>query len=130
MNTRTVTEQELLALEDAALDRWGKGDPSGFLELSAEDVTYFDPFLPIRIDGLERLTRYYEGLRGKIAAVGHQIVHPSFHHLGEGVVLTYNLISQGADGSTSRWACTEVFRRQGEAWRIVQTHWSFAGPPV
>jgi hypothetical protein len=30
-------------MERAALDRWGKGDPEGYLELMARDVTYFDP---------------------------------------------------------------------------------------
>jgi len=35
---------ELLALETAAVDRWGAGDPDGFLELSDDDVTYFDPW--------------------------------------------------------------------------------------
>ena len=33
---------EILALERAALDRWGQGDPDGYLEISAPDVNYFD----------------------------------------------------------------------------------------
>lgn len=33
---------EVIALERAALDRWGKGDPKGFLEIYAPEVTYFD----------------------------------------------------------------------------------------
>ncbi len=56
----------IIALERAALDRWGNGDPSGYLELSAPEVVYFDPFLERRLDGLEALTRYYETLRGQI----------------------------------------------------------------
>lgn len=35
--------ETIIALERAALDRWGKGDPKGFLETYAPDVTYFDP---------------------------------------------------------------------------------------
>lgn len=34
----------IIGLEKAALTRWGKGDPDGFLEISAPDVVYFDPF--------------------------------------------------------------------------------------
>jgi hypothetical protein len=56
----------VLAMERAALDRWGRGDPLGFLEICAPDVTYFDPLLERRLDGLEALTRYYESLRGKV----------------------------------------------------------------
>ena len=35
--------EDIIALERGALDRWGKGDPEGFLELMSEDETYFDP---------------------------------------------------------------------------------------
>lgn len=38
----------IIDLERGALDRWGRGDPSGFLEISAPDVVYFDPFLKER----------------------------------------------------------------------------------
>ena len=34
---------EFIALTRAALDRWGKGDIQGLLDLYAPDVTYFDP---------------------------------------------------------------------------------------
>lgn len=40
--------EEVLALERAALDRWGRGDPGGCLEICAPDVTYFDPAVPKR----------------------------------------------------------------------------------
>ncbi|MBI4677139.1 MAG: hypothetical protein HY748_06110 [Elusimicrobia bacterium] len=31
---------EIVARERKALDRWGSGDPGGFVELSAPEVTY------------------------------------------------------------------------------------------
>ena len=49
----------ILAMEEAALDRWGKGDPSGFLEISDSEITYFDPFLNHRMDGIPALRGYY-----------------------------------------------------------------------
>jgi len=58
----TVT---VLALERAALDRWGQGDPSGFLEICAPDVTYFDNTVERRLDGLYALTAYYENCAAK-----------------------------------------------------------------
>ncbi len=39
---RENAEQAILARERAALERWYKGDPSGFVELLADEVTYFD----------------------------------------------------------------------------------------
>jgi hypothetical protein len=51
-------EQQVIQLERQALQRWCNGDPSGFLEISAPGVVYFDPFLERRIDGLAALTDY------------------------------------------------------------------------
>src|SRR5665648_1218862 len=56
---------ELLALETAAVDRWGAGDPDGFLELSDDDVTYFDPWQEQRVDSRAALALVYDGLRGQ-----------------------------------------------------------------
>ncbi len=116
---------ETVALERAALERWGKGDPSGFLEICAPDVVYFDPELERRIDGLDALTRYYEGLRGTVSFDRFELVNPLVQVVGEAAVLTFNYASYGMGGAPSRWNCTEVFRRAGDTWRIIQTHWSY-----
>jgi len=34
-----TTTVEIIMLERAALDRWGKGDPGGFLDVYGSDVT-------------------------------------------------------------------------------------------
>ncbi len=33
----------IVGMEKSALERWNNGDPSGFPEISAKDVVYFDP---------------------------------------------------------------------------------------
>jgi len=120
--------QEIVALESAALARWLRGDPSGFLEISAPDVVYFDPFLDRRIDGLPALTEYYEGLRGKISAESFKLLNPSVQQIGDAGVLTFNFVSFSGDRNEMRWNCTEVYRRDAAGWRIIQTHWSFTNP--
>jgi ketosteroid isomerase-like protein len=118
-------EEQIIGLEKEALRRWCNGDPSGFLEISAPDVVYFDPFLERRLDGLEALRSYYEGLRGKVRAERFEVLNPVVQSIGgTGAVLTFNFVSSGG-GRESRWNCTEVYRRDGTGWRIVQTHWSF-----
>lgn len=122
----TRTEQiaaEIIALERAALDRWGAGDPSGYLEISAPDVTYFDPFLGRRIDGLEALSAWYAPLRGTIHIDRYELIEPKVLVCGEVAVLTFNLVSHSGT-TTMRWNCTEVYRQDLVGWRIVQTHWS------
>ena len=56
--------KEIIAIEKAALVRWGHGDPAGFLEITAEDVVYFDPYVASRIDGLEEISRRIINLSG------------------------------------------------------------------
>ena len=129
MGDALVAEGEIVStvigLERGALDRWGRGDPSGFLEITAPDVVYFDPFLERRIDGLDELTRHYEGIRGKVQIARYELLNPKVQLIGAAAVLTFNYVSYGGNEDEFRWNCTEVYRREAVGWRIVQTHWSF-----
>ena len=129
MSANDEVAARIVAMEEAALKRWCAGDPSGFLELSDEDVAYFDPFLDRRLDGLAALTAYYEKLRGKISAARFELLNPKVQRAGDMAVLTFNFVSWDEDESALRWHCTEVYARRGDAWKIVQTHWSFTGGP-
>lgn len=115
----------IISMECAALDRWGKGDPSGFLEICAPDVVYFDPGLERRIDGRDALERYYEALRGKVSIQRYELLNPLVQCFGETAVLTFNYVSYGGAKDEYRWNCTEVYRRSGGRWEIFQTHWSY-----
>ena len=114
----------IVAMERAALDRWGQGDPSGFLEISAPDVVYFDPYLEKRIDGLEALTQYYEKIRGQVHIDHYELINPLVQVCDDMAVLTFNYVSYTGE-SHDRWNCTEVYRRNGDRWQIIQTHWSY-----
>ena len=116
---------EIVAMERNALGRWCNGDPSGFLDISAEDVVYFDPFLEREIRGRGNLRNYYEGLRGTIRATLFEMIDPVVKDLGEAAALSFRFVSRTAREAESRWNCTEVYHRTPEGWKIVQTHWSF-----
>lgn len=124
-----AVEQELIALERAALVRWCNGDPGGFLEITAPDVVYFDPYRERRVDGIEALTKIYKEPWGKIFAARFEILHPRVQRVGDCAVLTFNFASWGGSEEALRWNCTEVYRRDPAGWRIIQTHWSYAWPP-
>lgn len=115
----------IIKLECDALERWGKGDPSGFLEICAPDVVYFDPDLHRRIDGIESLTSYYENIRGKVFFNRFELLNPVVQVVGDAAILTFNYVSYPADGKARPWNCTEVYRLSHNKWRIIQTHWSF-----
>lgn len=122
--------QTIIAMERAALERWGKGDPSGFLEISADDVVYFDPFQPRRLNGIAELRALYESIRGQVQVKSFELIDPRVQVIGDAAVLTFNYVAEDTNEATSRWNCTEVYRRVGDTWRIIQTHWSFTQPSL
>lgn len=123
------TARTIIAMERAALDRWGMGDPDGFLAIGDPGVTYFDPFQERRLDGLEGLRSLYEQLRGTIRIDRYEMIDPKVQAFGDIAVLTYNFVSFGNEGQMG-WNCTEVYRHSKSAWRIIHTHWSFTKPSL
>jgi ketosteroid isomerase-like protein len=118
-------ETTLINMEKAALTRWGNGDPSGFLEITAEDIVYFDPYVERRIDGLSALTELYRGLWGKVHFDRFELVNPKVQVSGDMAALTYNYVSYTGENQ-SRWNCTENYRMNKDGrWQIIQTHWSY-----
>lgn len=118
----------IIAMERAALERWGNGDPSGYLEITAPEETYFDPSLELRKDGLDALKAYYEPIRGEVSIDEYKMINPRVQVHGDTAVLTFNLVdwntSEGVKHE-SRWNSTEVYHRFDEGWRIIHSHWSY-----
>jgi ketosteroid isomerase-like protein len=125
----------IIAMERAALDRWGAGDPRGYLEIMAPDVTYFDPVQERRVDGLRAITALLESWTGKIKVDRYDMVSPMVQQHTDAALLTFNLVSyrRAADGTErtiARWNATEVYARGAAGWRIVHSHWSFVKPEL
>jgi ketosteroid isomerase-like protein len=116
--------EEIISMEKAALTRWGNGDPSGFLEIYAPDIVYFNPYLERRLDGLNALIADYEALRGTIFFDRFELLNPLVQFGEDMAVLTFNYVSYQGEKS-DRWNCTEVYRRTDDRWQIIQTHWSY-----
>jgi ketosteroid isomerase-like protein len=119
----------IIALERGALDRWGRGDPGGYLELYARDVTYFDPMRESRVDGVDAMKQLLEPLRGRIKVDRYEMIAPHVDRAGDAAILTYNLVSHGRrpDGESAvvRWNSTAVYVQIDGRWKIVHSHWSF-----
>ncbi len=122
-DTQEGVAATLIRMECAALDRWGLGDPGGFLEICALDVVYFDPYQQMRVDGIEALTALYKTYWGQVHVDRYELLNALVQVCGDMAVLTFNYVSYTGN-EADRWNCTEVYRRDGGAWRIIQTHWS------
>lgn len=128
MNNHQDISSIILAMECAALERWIHGDPSGYLEIYAPDIVYFDPYRAKRVDGLEALTALYKELWGQIQLDRFELLNPLVQVIGDAAVLTFNYVSYVRE-TEDRWNCTEVYRRNGERWQIIQSHWSYTQRP-
>jgi len=122
--------ETIINIEKNALDRWGKGDPSGYLEIYDDDITYFDPATKQRIDGLIALKDLYEPFKGKIKIEKYDMIDPQVQIHGNTAVLTFNLIDYvSSDDSLKKtaWNSTEVYSKIDGQWKILHSHWSYTG---
>ncbi len=119
-------EEAILATERDALDRWSMGDPVGYVEAAADDMTYFDDIgAHARVDGIEAVRDYLSTLEGQIPPHRYEIVNPRVQVYGDVGILTLRYHPSSLDGETlTPWKATAVYRRVDERWRVVHTHWS------
>src|SRR5262249_45280577 len=74
-----VQADTIIALERGALDRWGRGDPQGYLDLYARNVTYFDPMREKRIDGLDAMKQALEPIKGLVKIDRYEMAAPQVY---------------------------------------------------
>jgi ketosteroid isomerase-like protein len=126
--------QKIIAIEKEALDRWGKGDPQGYMETFASEITYFDPAREKRADGIEAMKEYLAPIAGKIKVSRYEMTDAKVQRLGDVAVLSYQLTSHAImpDGSpaTVRWNSTKVYGLFDGKWKIFHDHWSFIKPEL
>lgn len=135
MSASADVAQAIIALEQGALARWGKGDPSGYFEIMASSTTYFDPTLAKRVDGIDAVHALIDPFKGKIHVERAEMIDPKVQQQGDIAVLTFNLVSHGArfgDGPKGdvRWNSTEVYQRISGQWKIIHSHWSYTQPDL
>jgi ketosteroid isomerase-like protein len=124
-STQESVEDTILTQLRAAMDRWYNGDPSGYAQLFAEDLTYFAPVTAGRLEGINALRALFAPVAGKIHIPRFELLTPKLQLYDDVGVLTYNVHEYaGAESASARWNATEVYRRIGTEWRIVHGHWS------
>ena len=110
------------------------GDPIGYVELFADDITYFDPIQERRVDGRAAMVALMESIRGKIRVDRYDILRPAVQQQGDVALLSFNLVSyrtdDGRERAISSWNSTEVYRRTPQGWRIFHSHWSYIKPEL
>ena len=135
INVEDGSSEAIVALEKGALDKWSKGDPSGFYDIMAANESYFDPLVDKRVDGLEAFKTHMVPFAGKFTIDRYEMVNPQVLRSGNLAVLNFNLVNYGAQMNggrkgESRWNSTEVYSRVDGKWKIVHSHWSYTKPDL
>ena len=129
---------EIIALERAALDRWIKLDPQGYLDTYAPEVTYFDPTTDKRVDGQDAMQARFapmKNIKAPFTDPRYELIEPKVQRHGDVAILTFNAVTYGKmagkpETVLSRWNSTEVYGRVGGKWRIIHSHWSYLKPEI
>jgi len=116
----------IFSMEQAAMERWRQGDPMGWAEISADEVSYIDPARTAPIIGRGNYHAFLKGLEGQIHYGHSEFIDPQIEIVGDAAVLSYNYRSRPDATSPHQtlWNTSEVYFRQGGQWCIVHTHWS------
>ena len=122
------SEALIINKEKEALDRWKTGDTFGFIEIAADDITYFDPGLEKRITGKKEFQDHLASFNGTFSFPDYKLLNPQVQLYGDIGVLTFNFVGFSEEGKVDKWNTTEVYRLIEGDWKIVSSHWSKTKP--
>lgn len=118
----------LIALEKSALDKWFKGDTSGYETLWSErSFTYFDAVVTERVDDYETIKEFLKSIDGKLFADSYDFRHPRIQAVKDMAVLTYQLYSK-TNLIDMEYNVIEVFQKEDDNWKVIHSTWSFIRP--
>ena len=127
--TKAETPEELIiSKEKAALDRWKTGDTFGFIEIAADDITYFDPGLEKRVTGIKEFSDHLSSFNGTFSFPDYDLLNPQVQLYGNTGILTFNFVGYSKDGKKDNWNTTEVYHLINSDWKLASSHWSHTKP--
>lgn len=123
--THENVDETVIALESDALNQWAQGNPTGFSQHVADDITYIDDNGEYtRIDGIEAFNNYLSSLEGQIPQHQYKIVDPLVQVYGDVAILTYQWHSKIDTMSGPLWKASSIYHFNDSIWQMVHAHWS------
>lgn len=125
---RRLAEQ-IIGLEKSALEKWFKGDTSGYEQLwSKHSFTYFDAVVAERVDDHATIAEFLKTIDGKLFADSYDFCNPRVQVGQDMAVLTYQLFAK-TTLIDMEYNCVEVYQKEesGE-WHVIHSTWSFIRP--
>lgn len=111
-----ILASEIIALEKSALDKWFKGDTSGYEQLWSErSFTYFDAVVSERVDDYAAIKKFLASISGKLHADSYDFRKPRVQFGKDMAVLTYQLFAK-TNLIDMEYNCIEVFQKEDGRW--------------
>lgn len=126
-NLHRDAEKEILALERSALDKWAQSNTMGYVDIGADDITWFDfnEGEQQRIEGLASVRQFLKPLNGQIPPHTYEIVNPKIQLYENCAILTFHGKALKTDGTAlPTWKATSVHYWKDGKWQQVHAHWS------
>ncbi|WP_409021625.1 nuclear transport factor 2 family protein [Dellaglioa sp. P0083] len=129
VNTNNKLNEEIIALEKGALDKWFKGDTSGYLNIwSQKQFSYFDGAVKRRVDSYEDIKEsVLANVEGKLFADSYDFEYPRVQAVDDMAVLTYQLYAK-TTLIDMQYNCIEVYQKEEDGWKVIHSTWSFIRP--
>jgi len=128
-NTNEDLENKIIKLEKGALDKWFKGDTSGYLNIwSQKSFSYFDGAVEKRVDTYDDVKKLVlANVEGKLFADKYDFCYPRVQAVEDMAVLTYQLHAK-TTLIDMHYNCIEVYQKESNGWHVIHSTWSFIRP--
>lgn len=123
-------EEKIVALEVSALDKYFKGDVSGYLDIwSKDNFSYFDAGTKERSDSYEQVKLFLETVvAGKMHADTYDFHYPRVQLSADTAVLTYQLHAD-TPFIEMHYNVIEVFQKnKNNDWKVIHSTWDLITP--
>jgi hypothetical protein len=110
---------------EIAGERWASGDPMGYIECAADDISWMDDLAAFKpVVGKDALTAYLEGFKGKIPPHKHELQEKMFQFYEDIVVVTYRYQGVFDTVAAPPWKVSSVYRYVDDDWLSVHENWT------
>lgn len=131
-NAMTPEEVEsLVDFEKSIQWQWSSGDPTGYMDALAEDVTYFDPLTEYVVVGREAVRAHFKRIHADAGITRQEYLDETARPIGKGdevlLVFTFNTYQQDDNGEEKlflSWNMSLVFRKTDGEWLMTHGHLS------
>ena len=110
---------------EMAAEKWSNGDPMGYVEVAANDITWSDDLAaPIPVSTKEALTEYLGTFKGKVPPHEYELSNFTFQFYEDIVIVTYHYQGTLEEVQMPPWKVTSVYRYAEDNWLSVHENWT------